>query len=194
MTTGPVPHHFNQPPRRKAEFIRPPNTLKAKVGSGGLAENILNKAQALLESNSVDFLPLAELYLASLMHGIDNARKEVLITDPEPLIAGILYPAMQLKANGGMFHYQLVTKTADKLIQFLEVIESPDEDALDIVMAFHSTIRGIIISRITGDGGRHGLELMDALDEACLRYFDKHPGQRKDADFNYLHNVDDQTP
>ena len=29
------PRHFNQEPRRKAEILRPPNTLKAKVGSGG---------------------------------------------------------------------------------------------------------------------------------------------------------------
>lgn len=191
--TDPI-QHFQQSPRRKAEFIRPPNTLKAKVGSGGLNEVILAKAQALLENNSVDFLPLAEIYLASLLNGIHDARKEVLITDPEPLIAKIIYPAMQLKANGGMFHYPLVTKTADKLIQFLEVIENPDEDALDIVLAFHSTIRAITMGKITGDGGKYGVELMDALNEACLRYFDKHPHQRKDTDFDYIHKGDDRTP
>lgn len=193
MTTDPM-QHYHQAPRRKAEFIRPPNTLKAKVGSGGLSDVILSKAQALLESNAVDFLPLAELYMASLMNGINEARKEVLITDPEPLIAKILYPAMQLKANGGMFHYPLVTKTADKLIQFLEVIENPDEDALDIVLAFYATIRAITLSKITGDGGKHGEELMDALNEACLRYFDRHPHQRKDMDFDYIHKGDDHTP
>ena len=61
------PHHFDQVPRRKAEFIKPPNILKAKVGSGGLSEDILNKAQLLLENNTVDFQPLAEIYLNSLM-------------------------------------------------------------------------------------------------------------------------------
>jgi hypothetical protein len=186
--------HYNQAPRRKAEFIRPPNTLKAKVGSGGLSEAILVKAQALLESNAVDFQPLADLYLASLMNGVSECRREILITDPEPLITKIMYPAMQLKANGGMFHYPLVTRTADKLIQFLEVIENPDEDALEIVIAFHSTIRAIIMGKITGDGGKHGDELVEALNEACLRYFDKHPHQRKEMDFEYIHKVDDQTP
>jgi hypothetical protein len=185
------PPHYNQAPRRKAEFIRPPNTLKAKVGSGGLSANILDKAQALLENNAVDFLPLAELYLGSLMRGVESAKNVILVEDPEPLIAQILYPAMQLKANGGMFHYQLVTRAADKLIQFLEVIENPDEDALDIVIAFHSTIRAIIMGRITGDGGKHGQELIDALNEACVRYFEKHPNQRRDTDFNYINNKDD---
>jgi hypothetical protein len=59
------------------------------------------------------------------------------------------------------------------LIQYLEVIAEPDEDAIEIVLAFHTTMRAIIISRITGNGGRHGFELMQALDEACNRYFDR---------------------
>ena len=149
------------------------NNLDTKVGSGGLSEDILTKAQALLESNAVDFLPLGEMYLNSLMRGIERAQKNFQTEDGESLITHMLYPAMQLKANGGMFHYQLVTKIADKLIQFLEVIEVPDEDALEIVLAFHTTTRAIIISKITGNGGRHGFELMQALDEACMRYFER---------------------
>lgn len=167
------PSHYNQTPRRKAEFIKPLNTLKQKVGNGGISEDILQKAQALLENNAVDFLPLAEMYLNALMRGVEKAQKSYGEVDSESLISGMLYPSMQLKANGGMFHYQLVTKIADKLIQFLEVIETPDEDAIEIVLAFHTTMRAIIISRITGNGGRHGFELMQALDEACNRYFDR---------------------
>ncbi len=189
MTDDPSPH-YNQAPRRKAEFIRPPNTLKTKVGSGGLSAHILDKAQALLENNAVDFPPLAELYLNSLIRGIESVRSVVLVDDPEPLIAKMLYPAAQLKANGGMFHYQLVTKTADKLIQFLEVIENPDEDALDIVLAFHSTIHAIVMGRIMGDGGKHGQDLLDALNEACMRYFEKHPNQNRHTDFSYVDKDD----
>lgn len=185
--------HYRQEPRRKAEFIRPPNTLKAKVGSGGLTDIILDKAQALLENNAIDFLPLAEIYLENVMRGADYARSNP-DQDPELQIAHITYPVMQLKANGGMFHYHLVTRTADKLIQFLEVIERPDKEALEIVKAFHTTIRAIVLGRITGDGGKYGQELLDALTEACLRYFDKHPHQRKEIDFDYIHKIDDHTP
>lgn len=172
--------HYNQTPRRKAEFITPPNTLKAKVGSGGLSDAILNKAQELLENNTVDFLPLGEMYLNTLMKGIDKAKNAHPDEDQEHLITSMLYPAMQLKANGGMFHYQLVTKIADRLIQYLEVIESADTEALEIVLAFHTTIRAVILGRITGDGGRHGAELIDALDEACVRYFERHPNPAKE--------------
>lgn len=167
--------HYNQPTRRKAEFIRPKHTLKAKVGSGGLSDDILDKAQALLENHSKDFLPLAEIYLSSLTKGIEKAQDPQYEDQSEYVISMMLYPAMQLKANGGMFHYPLITIIADKLIQFLEVIEKADLDAVEIVMAFHTTMRAIILGKITGDGGSHGNDLVAALDEACTRYFDQFP-------------------
>lgn len=171
-------NHFHQEPRRRAEFIMPPNTLKAKVGGGGISDEILGKAQELLENNAVDFQPLAEMYLGTLMKGINSSQNAASDADPEPLIAAMLYPAMQLKANGGMFHYALVTTVADKLVQFLEVIIKPDTDAIEIVLAFQTTIRAIIMGRIQGNGGRYGSELIDALDSACLRYFDRYPYNR----------------
>ncbi|MCB1531309.1 MAG: hypothetical protein KDJ35_00410 [Alphaproteobacteria bacterium] len=164
--------HYNQQPKRNVEFIVPPNTLKQKVGTGGLSDDILDKAQKLLENNSVDFQPLAEMYLASLMRGIETSQKTP-DEDEEYLIALMLYPAMQLKANGGMFKYPLVTTMADKLIQFLEVIDAPDEEAVEIVLAFHTTIRAVVMGRISGDGGSHGRELLKALNDACTRYFEK---------------------
>jgi hypothetical protein len=167
--------HFNQKPRRRAEFIKPPNILKTKVGSGGLSDDILNKAQALIENTAVDFQPLAEMYLEAVGNGIERARKKTDRDNPEELIAGMLYPAMQLKANGGMFHYPLVTRIGDLLVQFLEVIEEPDNDAVEIVMGFHTTIRAVVAGRVKGDGGRYGAELIKALDDACYRYFDKYP-------------------
>jgi hypothetical protein len=167
--------HYNQARKRKAEFIRPNNTLKAKVGSGGLSDDILDKAQALLENHSADFLPLAEIYLGSLIKGIEKAQDPQFDGQDEHVISLMLYPTMQLKANGGMFHYTLITIIADKLIQFLEVIEKADLDAIEIVLAFHTTMRAIILGKITGDGGSHGKELIGALDEACTRYFDQFP-------------------
>jgi hypothetical protein len=170
--------HFNQKPRRKAEFIKPLNLLKSKAGYGGLDEEILNKAQAVLENNSVDFQPLAEMYLSGMMRGIERARNPAPGESEEVLITGMIYPAMQLKAGGAMCGYPLVTRIADKLIQFLEVIAEPDKDALDIVLAFHTTMRAVLTGRVTGSGGKHGDELMQALEAACLRYFEHYPGNR----------------
>jgi hypothetical protein len=166
-------NHFNQTQRRRAEFIRPPNTLRAKVGTGGLSEDILQKAENLLTSLSVDFAPLAEIYLENLIKGVELAKSASMSEDPEYIIATMLYPAVQLKANGGMFKYDLVTKIADKLIQFLETIDQPDIEVVEIVMAFHSAIRALIAGRVSGSGGQKGAELFKALDQACTRYFEK---------------------
>lgn len=172
--------HFNMTPRRKAEFFSPPNRLKNKVGYGGISEDILNKAQALLENNTVDFRPLGEMYLESVMRGVDHVKGlPDSQTSDETTIASILFPVMQLKANGGMFHYNLVTLISDRLIQFLEVVEFLDKDALEIIQAFHTTIRAVLLGQIKGDGGVRGSELLDALNAACYRYFEKHPEKKK---------------
>ncbi len=178
------PDHYNQPTRRKAEFVTLPNTLKAKVGGGGLSENILNKAQALLENNTTDFRPLGEMYLDALAKGMQGAKAITSDSEhTEEIITDMLYPAMQIKANGGMFHYPLVTTIADRLINFLEVIERADDDCLEIIQAFHTTLRAILVGQIKGDGGQRGRELDDALKDACFRYFEKHPGKRDDEEY-----------
>ena len=167
--------HYNQEPKRKAEFMRPPNYLKQKVGSGGLGEDVLNKAQKLLENNSVDFLPLGETYLESLKRGIEKNKNAQATEDKEYLISLMIYPAMQLKANGGMFHYPMITAIADKLIQFLEVIDKADIEAMQIALAFHASMRAVLRGKIHGKGGKYGTQLLQALDSACMRYFDKYP-------------------
>ncbi|MAH04914.1 MAG: hypothetical protein VX740_00545 [Pseudomonadota bacterium] len=175
----PAATHYNQKPIRRAEFIKPPNILKSKVGSGGLSQSILSKAQDLLENNTVDFRPLGEMYLNQLQEGIDLSAIDLDSPEEdrhgEKNIRQMLYPSMQLKANGGMFHYDLVTIIGDKLVQFLEVIERPDLEALEIVQAFHTTIRAVLLGQIQGSGGRYGNELVQALDDACYRYFIKYP-------------------
>ncbi len=182
---NPYPLHFNQAPRRKAEIVRPPNTLKAKVGSGGISDAILDKAQALLENNVVDFQPLAEMYLHSLIKAIETAQHQPDKSNGETLIMSMIYPAIQLKANGGMFHYPLITTMADRLIQFLEVIVEPDLDALEIVLAFHTTLRAVVMGRVTGTGGRHGQELLGALNDACMRYFERYPYNHSSYKLDY---------
>ncbi len=171
--TPPDIQHYNQSPKRKAEFIKPPNMIKAKVGSGGLSDAILDRAQKLLEENTVDFEPLAKIYLSSMQKGIDRAKHPEKEDDSEYLIAGVLYPCAQLKANGGMFHYPLITRIADRFVQFLEVIEKIDQETIEIAEAFHTTINAVINAKIKGDGGKEGEELVEALNEACMRYFDK---------------------
>lgn len=174
--------HFDQTPRRSADFINPPNYVKEKVGSGGLSEQILLKAQQILEENRIDFAPIAEMYLHSLTLAVEKARHiSGTEGDHEMTISSMIYPTMQLKANGGMFHFPLVTLLADKQVQFLEVIATIDDDVIELLLAFMATIRAVLASQIKDVKHIKGQELLFALDSACRRYFTKHEENRNPA-------------
>lgn len=161
--------------RRRAEILFPPNTLKAKVGSGGIDEKLIIKAQKIIEETKVDFLPTGQRYLKSLEEGVSTTKANRGRMDDEGLIATMLYPAMQLKANGGMFGYPLVTAVAARLIRFLEQIHEANDDALEVIHAYIETLKAILLM---GEGNRqvveHVTDIHVALDEACARYFEKH--------------------
>lgn len=157
---------------RKAELITPPNRIKEKVGSGGIDEAVMQKAQDLVENNSVDFKPIATMLVDLLNEGIQEIRTGVI--KDEEAIESLIYPAMQLKAQGGMFHYPLITEICNILVNFLETVEEADKDVLDIVIAHKMAINVVLGSEIKKDGGDQGKALRDALMEACNRYYKKH--------------------
>lgn len=165
--------HFNQPVKRPVEYFNPENVLKRKVGSGGLDETILQRAQELLESSDIDFTAQGQRFLMSLREGIRLAETQSHRFEMEALLATITQPAMQLKANGAMFGYPLVTKIADLMIRFIEVLTELDKDALDIFNGFRTALNAVIVGQIKGDGGQEGANLYSALQDACQRYFDK---------------------
>lgn len=154
---------------RKAELIAPPNRLKEKVGSGGVDEQVLTKAQELLENNTVDFKPIALMLIDMLQDAVTDAESGSL--KGEEAIEGMLYPAMQLKAQGGMFHYPLISEIANILVNFLETVTDTNADVLEIVIAHKRSINAVLGSEIKGDGGKVGRELRDALLDACARYY-----------------------
>lgn len=167
--------HYNQKPIRNAEFLTPPNLIKAKVGNGGLSNQLLMKTQKLLEEHAQDFTPLAKIYLDRMAEGIEQAKSNTEeFSESEDQISLILFPCVQLKANGTMFQYPLVTRLADRFVQFMEVVERLDKETLEIAEAFYSTIKIVVSSQIKGTGGSQGEQLVEELNAACMRYFAKH--------------------
>lgn len=153
-------------------FIKPPNKLKQKVGTGGIDEKLLEKAQHYIEKAELDFVPYAQKFLKELAEFAQEARKGN--DNYKEAKNKLIGPVMQLKANGGMFQYQLVSDVADIALQFLEAIERMDEDAFDVITAHENTIKVIIANKLMGSGGREGYALVKELDKACTRYFSKH--------------------
>jgi CBS-domain-containing membrane protein len=155
-----------------AEFISPPNTIKAKVGSGGLPETVLNQAQQMLENHSVDFKPVSDLYLKTLLGVIQELKSAESMGNVEHAFGRLMYPVTQLKSNGAMFRYPIITTMATKLIHFIERIDEIDNHVIEIVEAFHNAMYAVVQSQMKGaDGEAAGLKFTGALDKACQRYF-----------------------
>lgn len=158
--------------KKSAEFINLPNIIKGKVGSGGLSEAILAKAQQLLDEHQMDFTPAAQKYLDDLQAVIEVARSGE-AGDFSDMVEKITIPCVELQSHGTMFHFDLVSTVSKRIIIFLQDITVLDDEVIEILNAYHSTIRAIVLSKIYGDGGKIGFELLQTLSDACDRYFER---------------------
>lgn len=166
--------YFNQEKKRSVEFIEPDQTLKSKVGYGGLDKTILEQAQKLIEDNTVDFVPEGMRYITALQESIKIAKQQRHKHSIDSLIAIIANPAMSLKANGGMFGYPLITQISNLLIHFIEVTNDLDNDFFNVIDGFAIALNAVLIGGVTDDSETtKGQDLYIALEDACKRYFEK---------------------
>ena len=155
---------------RRAKITTPPNTLKKKIGSGGIDRTLLVKAEAVLENNETDFRPIAAELLEDLERAVQDAEANPV--QNEATIESLLYPAAQFKAQGTMFHFPLVSDISDILVNFLEAVPVPiSRDALEIVTAHRMAIAVVISSNMTDRYNPQATELKRSLTEACVRFY-----------------------
>lgn len=156
----------------KARYIDPPNILKDKVGNGGIDPLRLTKGEEYIDNNGMDFTPYAVDMMERLDHLIKDAKAKKIVG--MQAVDLMTRPIMELKANGGMFGYILVSEIADIVLNFLENIEELNEDGFDILKAHQNTLTVIITNKLHGSGGKEGRALALELYEACKRYYKKH--------------------
>ncbi len=143
--------------------------MKQKLGVGGLDEATIAKADKFIAEHAVDFGPLGAQLIQALDDGVSTAKEGRLAE--EPAIENILYHAAQLKAQGTMFHYPLVTRIAEILVSFLETVEATNDDVFDIVEAHKSAITYVLSNNLKDETSAHGRALKNTLQEACRRYY-----------------------
>ncbi len=156
---------------KKANVIKANYQLQHKVGAGPLDERSVQASQTVIDTNDVDFEPLALSILKKLEIGLEKAG------DPSVSMQKIkeilTAPVMELKANASVFRYSLVGNLANIMLSFLEAISNLDKDAVEIVKAHHNTLHMIVVRKMAGDGGPAGKLLMSELQQACDRYYQK---------------------
>jgi hypothetical protein len=159
--------------KKKVKFIKPPNTLKLKVGSGGIPQERIQDAQLAMEMFETDFSPIAHELIRKFSAGMRGVEKAV-AAKVEFDRDSIVYPVMQLKANGGMFKYTLMSDVADICLQFMEAVNDYNGDTLEVIRAHENSLRSIIGNDLKGNGGHEGYKLVQELHQACQRYFKKY--------------------
>ena len=157
---------------KKPLFTMPRNILKEKVGEGGIPAFLIRRCQEYLESNPVDFTPHAVRHLEQLKDIGAQISKGSL--DEDTAKTRIVNIVMQLKSNGSMFHYQLISMISDVMLRYLEQVDRLNEDFLDILAMYNKILESILTKRLNGNGGREGYALTQELHNACLRYYAKY--------------------
>lgn len=155
--------------KKQPRVIKANYVLQAKVGSGPLDEKVVEECQKVMDTNDVDFAPLAREFLDKLKTAIDQAKTgEVSLEDS---VQAMTQPVMELKANASTFKYTLIGNLANVMLSFLEAIKTMDKTVLEIVEAHHKTLTAIVANKMKGDGGANGKMLEQELKDACKRYF-----------------------
>jgi hypothetical protein len=159
----------DKPSNRNVNVIKANRLLQSKVGSGNIDDERISKSQAVIESDQTDFAPLAHEFLNQLEKALTLVPKEP--EDVKKSIQPVIVEIMQIKANAAMFNYNLMGTLANIVLNFLENLDSWDQDTYDIVEAHLKTLRLIINNGMKGNGGEYGTELTTELRDACNRYF-----------------------
>ena len=152
-----------------AQLIHPPQKLKEKVGSGGLDRSILALAQQRLDANTVDFKPIGQHLIRTIDEALHDIRSGKV--RGKHAIQRLLYPAMELKAHGAMFHYALVTEISETLMNLLESLNDLESEVLELIAGYKLAGNLIFNKGLTGNGGVAGNKLRTALDDAYARFY-----------------------
>ncbi|MBI3503876.1 MAG: hypothetical protein HY059_03475 [Proteobacteria bacterium] len=148
---------------RSFQVINPPNLLKQKVGSGGLDSHSLKKAEKVFDGLRGEFEEIARGDVAKLV-----SAANALLGNPNDLKKRqeVYMLSHELRGQGGSYGYPLVTRFGDQLCRYLDATDMLDAKSLVIVKAASDAIAVVINSKVVGDGGDTGRQLVGMLDKA----------------------------
>lgn len=160
---------------KKPRFINPPNRLKAKVGIGGIDERLLDKAQNYIKTVEINFKPTAKQLLDEAINSFKDLAAAQTQNAKNKARDDLASSIMQIKANGGMFGYQLMGEIAASALHFIEHCANVNQDAMNVVDVHLKSMHLILANNLKGDGGQEGYALVKELEKACTRYYKKYP-------------------
>lgn len=152
-----------------AQVIRPPNTLRLKVGGGfgGIDANAIAKAEAALKAMSSQF----GQWLQDEITKLDAAQAGIRAKGLNVETAEELYfRAHDLKGLGATYQYPLVTRLAGSLCRLLDEPGKRAEAPLMLLDAHIDAIRAVVRDGIQTDEHPTGRVLAETLEAKVAAY------------------------
>lgn len=146
------------------EIFNPPDTLKAKVGTGGPGAvdiETLERAEAVIANLADDYIG----WVGNDLVKIDGVLEELSVAkeNRKPILDRIFQIAHDIKGQGGSFGYDIMTVVGDQLCRFVENLEDAGPGEIEAISLHINAMKMVIAKRLKGDGGKEGDQLIKGL-------------------------------
>lgn len=151
------------------QVIRPPNSLRAKVGGGfgGIDANAIARAEEALKAMSAQF----GQWLNDEVVRLDKAQSDIRSQGYTPETAEALYfRAHDLKGLGTTYEYPLVTRIAASLCRMLDDADKRMQAPLAVVDAHIDAIKAVVRDKIQTDDHPVGRDLVETLEARAAEH------------------------
>lgn len=154
----------------KPRIIKPPSTLKSKVGVGGrkaVDPAALARAEQAVADLGDEYLEWAQEDLRKLEQGF-NALKASDEGGKE-LLGAIFRVAHEIKGQGGSFGYDLMTLIGNQLCHFVEELAEAGPTEIQVIGLHVDALKIVMVKQMRGDGGQAGRALLRGLDQVVSK-------------------------
>ena len=150
------------------EIINPPNTVKQKVGTGGLGavdQEALQRAEEVIVGMTDSYLD----WVVEDLKKIDKAyaKLEAATGDGKEELEGIFQVSHDIKGQGGSFGYDLMTAIGNEPCRLIEKIDTPGPGEIEAIKVHIDAMKLVIGEDMKGQGGKAGEEILAGLQKVC---------------------------
>ncbi|QDH72985.1 Hpt domain-containing protein [Brevundimonas sp. M20] len=158
------------PLSNSAQVIRPPNTLRMKVGGafGGIDANAIAKAEEALKAMSAQF----GQWLQDEIVKLDKAQSDIRAQGYNAQTAEALYfRAHDLKGLGTTYQYPLVTRLAGSLCKMMDDPAKRMAAPMVLIDAHIDAIKAVVRDQIQTDDHPTGKVLAETLEAKVAQHY-----------------------
>ncbi|MRG72858.1 response regulator [Alphaproteobacteria bacterium HT1-32] len=160
-------------------FYPQPRTLISKLVSGGdISPDVLfdwDKLEDMeqdLDRFSEDFMDWTAEYLQQLQVYY-KAAADLPEDKRKPPLVKISMIAHELRGQGGVFGYPLISSIAESLFDLTHQMLDRSDDSLKLVKEHLDALKAVLREKVRGDGGGLGIALMQALQMANRKFISR---------------------